>query len=352
MVFVNSMSDLFHELVPDEFIAAVFEVMARAERHVFQVLTKRPERMRDFVRNWCAHSFALSPDVGPPPHPLPNVWCGVSIENRRYVDRADALRDTPAAVRFISAEPLLGPLSWDAARPVGKDGIELGWSDGYSGPPLSLREIDWLIVGGESGPDHRPMNIDWVRDLRDECIETQCGGCCSAGGACGKPDCERTTAFFFKQWGGRTPKAGGRKLDGRTWDEMPTRKTASQSGPVTGPMAVVGEVLDALSSAHFRFASEDELQLALATALGQAGLDVEREVRLDAQSRIDLQIGRVGIEVKVAGKPDSVLRQLKRYAESGRFDALVLVTSRVRHALPAAIDGVPLHIVQLAGAAL
>lgn len=165
-IFVNSMSDLFHEDIPDSFISEVFAVMVRADWHVFQVLTKRHERMLE-----------LSDSLPWPP----NVWMGVSIENRRFVHRADFLRDVPASVRFISAEPLLGPLEG-----------------------LSLEGIDWLIAGGESGPHHRPVNEAWITDLRDQC------------GA-------ESVAFFFKQWGGRTPKAGGRELDGRTYDAMPDR---------------------------------------------------------------------------------------------------------------------------------
>lgn len=163
-IFVNSMSDLFHEDIPDDFIGQVFETMARADWHVFQVLTKRPERM-----------LALSSQLPWPPH----VWMGVSIENRRFIRRADFLREVPAAVRFISAEPLLGRLEG-----------------------LDLADIDWLIAGGESGPKHRRMRAEWAQELRDQC---QAEG----------------VAFFFKQWGGRTPKAGGRELDGRTWDQMP-----------------------------------------------------------------------------------------------------------------------------------
>lgn len=162
MVFVNSMSDLFHELVPWEYIDQVFDVMEQAERHTFQVLTKRPERMKALAR------------------PVPaNVWLGTSIENDRWTVRADHLRETPRATRFLSCEPLLGPL-----------------------PSLDLTGLDWVIVGGESGEGHRPIDPDWVRDIRDRCI--------AAG-----------VSFFFKQWGGHTPKAGGRMLDGRTWDERP-----------------------------------------------------------------------------------------------------------------------------------
>jgi protein gp37 len=164
MIFVNSMSDLFHERIPDDFIQQVFNSMREANWHTFQILTKRPERAVELAD-------ALSwPD---------NVWMGVSIENRRFVHRADLLRSIGSAVRFISAEPLLGPLEG-----------------------LDLAEIDWLIAGGESGFRNRPVKAEWIRDLRDQC---------EADGV----------AFFFKQWGGRTPKAGGRELDGRTYDEMP-----------------------------------------------------------------------------------------------------------------------------------
>jgi protein gp37 len=165
VIFVNSMSDLFHEDIPFEFVAQVFETMVRADWHVFQVLTKRHERLAE-----------LAPHL-----PWPeNVWMGVSIENRRFVHRADYLREVPSAVRFISAEPLLGPLEG-----------------------LDLRGMDWLIAGGESGAKHRRMDLDWARALRELCVEER-------------------VAFFFKQVGGRTSKAGGRLLDGRTWDEMPT----------------------------------------------------------------------------------------------------------------------------------
>lgn len=170
MVFVNSMSDLFHELVPGEFVNRVFATMSEARRHVFQILTKRPDRMAAWLRHAGAQWAA---------EPLPNVWLGTSIENDRWTSRADALRESPAAVRFISAEPLLGPL-----------------------PSLDLSSIDWLIVGGESGPDHRRIDADWVRSLRDRAVL-------------------EGTAFFFKQWGGRTAKTGGRVLDGREWDEFP-----------------------------------------------------------------------------------------------------------------------------------
>jgi protein gp37 len=164
MIFVNSMSDLFHEDISDDYIGQVFDVMARAEQHTFQVLTKRHERMA-----------ALAPTLDWPR----NVWMGVSIENRRFVHRADYLREVPSAVRFISAEPLLGALAG-----------------------LDLTGIHWLIAGGESGAGYRRMKLGWVQELRDRCVEER-------------------VAFFFKQWGGRTAKAGGRELEGRTWSEMP-----------------------------------------------------------------------------------------------------------------------------------
>lgn len=169
MVFVNSMSDLFHELVPFEYVDRVFAVMAATPRHTYQILTKRPERMQKYARRWIRMHR----------EPLPNVWLGTSIENDRWTARADLLRETPAAVRFISAEPLLGPLD-----------------------SLNLTGIDWIIVGGESGPRHRPMDPAWPRALRDLANDA-------------------AVAFFFKQWGGRTPQSGGRLLDGRTWDEYP-----------------------------------------------------------------------------------------------------------------------------------
>lgn len=188
-IFVNSMSDLFHPEVPFEFIARVFGVMCAAEHHTFQVLTKRPQRMaalmaddrlQVYVNQELGYTKAYST------WPLPNVWLGTSVESDRYSFRADHLRATSAAVRFISAEPLLGPL-----------------------PSLDLTGIDWLIVGGESGPGSRPMHADWARELRDRCEGTD-------------------TAFHFKQWGehdGTSVRVGkhaaGRELDGRTWDEFP-----------------------------------------------------------------------------------------------------------------------------------
>lgn len=206
MVFVNSMSDLFHEQVPAEFILEVFRRMGAAHWHTYQILTKRPERMLD-VLPWV--SGQLKTEGRAPLGPVwKHVWLGVSIENRRFIHRAELLRQVPAAVRFISAEPLLGSLidiascgsCWDWPDPDCDECEGLRWW--HSMESLQLNDIDWLIVGGESGARHRPMNPDWVRELRDMCEHTD-------------------TAFFFKQWGGRTPKSGGRVLDGRTWDEMP-----------------------------------------------------------------------------------------------------------------------------------
>lgn len=163
-IFVNSMSDLFHEDVPTPYIKDVFRVMVAADIHIYQVLTKRAERLAALASQlpWASH-----------------IWVGVSIENRRFVHRADLLRSVPSAVRFISAEPLLGPLT-----------------------NLSLTGIDWLIAGGESGVGRRPVKGEWIQELRDKCLAAD-------------------VAFFFKQWGGRTSKAGGRDLDGRQWSEMP-----------------------------------------------------------------------------------------------------------------------------------
>jgi len=170
-VFVNSMSDLFHEQVPDDYILRVFDVMRRASWHEFQVLTKRSERLA-----------ALGASIEWPG----NVWMGVSVENEDYVERIDRLRSTRARVKFLSIEPLLGPL-----------------------PRLDLRGIDWVIVGGESGPHARMMDGDWVRDIRDQCS--------SAG-----------VAFFFKQWGGTRKKKSGRMLDGQVHDDWPAAQSVQQ----------------------------------------------------------------------------------------------------------------------------
>jgi protein gp37 len=163
-IFVNSMSDLFHEEVPVEYIRQVFDVMNQANWHQYQVLTKRAERLENLndVINWAPH-----------------IWMGVSVENSDYAWRIDYLRRTNAHVKFLSIEPLLGPIR-----------------------KLKLHGINWVIVGGESGPGARPMEKEWVIDIRDQCVRSD-------------------VAFFFKQWGGVFKKRTGRELDGRTWDEMP-----------------------------------------------------------------------------------------------------------------------------------
>lgn len=269
-IFVNSLSDLFHPAVPNADILRIWTVMRAAEQHTFQVLTKRPQRMASFVpriswrsptteerkngvRGWQAYlggDYAGAPSFVPP-----NIWLGVSIESDKYAWRADHLRATPAAVRFISAEPLLGPL-----------------------PSLDLTGIDWLIVGGESGPRARPMHPDWVRDLRDRCLSPGRLRIIEAnGGAARASTLERGPAFLFKQHGSfrtfltadepdrkptmwvrrydgvtvanedligddmewtaayRMPKhEAGRTLDGRTWDEFPADRVSRSQPPVVG----------------------------------------------------------------------------------------------------------------------
>ena len=164
LIFVNSMSDLFHEAVSLRYIRQIFDVMKRSDWHHFQVLTKRAERLEK-----------LSPEIDW----SDNVWMGVSVENQDYTSRIDCLRKADAKFKFLSLEPLLGPI-----------------------PNLELTGIDWVIVGGESGPGARPMEEDWVRQIRDNCVSS------------GVP-------FFFKQWGGVNKKRTGRELEGRTWDELP-----------------------------------------------------------------------------------------------------------------------------------
>lgn len=164
VVFVNSMSDLFHARVPLDYVRRVFDVIANTPQHTYQVLTKRSSRVRKLAGSldWPR-----------------NLWVGVSVEDATQLSRVDDLRVVPAAIRFVSCEPLLGPLS-----------------------DLSVDGIDWVITGGESGPNARPINPQWVREIRDKCTADH-------------------VAFFHKQWGGRTPKAGGRELDGQVWNEMP-----------------------------------------------------------------------------------------------------------------------------------
>lgn len=170
MIFVNSMSDLFHADIPVAFVRSVFEVMLRAPRHVYQILTKRPGRARRFLSQ---NSDLFGGDVLPG-----HIWLGTSVENQEAAYRVNHLRQANVSLRFLSCEPLIGPLE------------------------LDLAGIHWVIVGGESGPVRRPIKASWVRRIRDQCA------------GAGVP-------FFFKQWGGRTPKAGGRQLDGMEWDEFP-----------------------------------------------------------------------------------------------------------------------------------
>lgn len=164
MIFVNSMSDLFHRDVPLDFIRRVFDVMTRASQHQFQVLTKRADRLAK-----------LAPKISWPS----NVWMGVSIEHAAYIHRIDHLRNTGAAIKFLSLEPLLSDI-----------------------PHLNLTNIDWVIVGGESGPGARPIEEAWVKNIRDQCVQSE-------------------TPFFFKQWGGTRKKKAGRTLQGKIWNQFP-----------------------------------------------------------------------------------------------------------------------------------
>lgn len=169
-IFVNSMSDLFHREVPEEYIHRVFNIMNSAYWHTFQILTKRSERLSDLDKKleW-----------------TPNIWMGVSVENLDYTYRIEHLRGTSATIKFLSLEPLLGPI-----------------------PDLPLDGMDWVIVGGESGPHARPMDKSWVIDIRDQCVTAH-------------------VPFFFKQWGGINKKKAGRDLNDRTWDEMPLQPSFS-----------------------------------------------------------------------------------------------------------------------------
>lgn len=171
MIFVNSMSDLFHKAVPKAFIDSVFDTMESADWHTYQVLTKRSPRLRDYMSKRYA-------DREPPAH----IWTGVSVEDRKGAARIGHLRQARSAVRFLSVEPLIGPVG-----------------------PVDLTDIHWVIAGGESGPNARVMQIEWAREIRDACREQ------------GVP-------FFFKQWGGFRPKSGGRELDGREWSEWPAAR--------------------------------------------------------------------------------------------------------------------------------
>lgn len=177
MIFVNSMSDLFHKEVPQPFIDKVFDTMEQATWHTFQVLTKRSSLMRDYL------SSRYGERRGPA-----HIWCGVSVEDARAKSRVAHLRDSPAGVRFLSIEPLIAPVG-----------------------AIDLTGIDWVIVGGESGPGARPVQSDWVREVRDQCVRQR-------------------VAFFFKQWGGLRPKSRGRLLDGREWNGFPCGEASPSSG--------------------------------------------------------------------------------------------------------------------------
>jgi protein gp37 len=170
-IFVNSMSDMFHQLIPDNFLVECFKVMTKTARHQFQVLTKRSSRLYQMA---CGLPW---PE---------NIWMGVTVETADYLERIDHLRQTPAIVKFLSLEPLLGPI-----------------------PDINLEGIDWVIVGGESGPGARPMNPQWVLDIRDQCLAA-------------------SVPFFFKQWGGINKKIAGRILQGQTYSQMPKANTYSQ----------------------------------------------------------------------------------------------------------------------------
>ena len=180
-IFVNSMSDLFHESMPDDFLKGCFDVMERADWHVYQVLTKRPHRMLSF-----------SKDYGRVPN---HIWLGTSVELAMYKPRIEILKQISSDVKFISFEPLLSPIG-----------------------EVDLNGISWAIVGGESGPGHRPIKSEWVREIRKQCKQQK-------------------VAFFFKQWGGRTAKSGGRVLDGKEWNEYPASNNHSMDLPLASGTA-------------------------------------------------------------------------------------------------------------------
>jgi len=178
-IFVNSMSDLFHENMSERFLRKCFSVMEQADWHVYQILTKRPERMLSFVRR-----YGHVPD---------HIWLGTSVEMGMYKSRIDVLKHVDCQIKFISFEPLIGPI-----------GI------------VDLAGVSWAIVGGESGPGHRPILEEWIREIRDQCRE-------------------QGVSFFFKQWGGVTPKSGGRSFDGREWNEYPSMDDVSKEPPLAPP---------------------------------------------------------------------------------------------------------------------
>lgn len=189
LIFVNSMSDLFHKGIPESYVDRVFETMEQAHWHTFQVLTKRSPRLRNYINRRYR-------DKAAPPH----IWLGVSVESADYLMRVRHLKGTNASTRFISFEPLIG---------------EIG--------PVDLAGVHWAIAGGESGPRARPLNAEWVREIRDQCLE-------------------QGVAFFFKQWGGRTPKAAGNTLDGRQWLDYPSRSEKRMTA--MPPVTEIGELCE------------------------------------------------------------------------------------------------------------
>jgi protein gp37 len=174
-IFVNSMSDLFHEEMREEYLRKCFAIMEQADWHIYQILTKRPHRMLEFSRK-----YGRIPD---------HIWMGTSVESWPFMSRIDLLRKVPARIRFVSFEPLI-----ESVR-----------------PPVDLSGIEWAIVGGESGPNFRPVKVKWVREIRDECLR-------------------QGVAFFFKQFGGLRPKSGGRVLDGQIWNEYPVSRSSRSMG--------------------------------------------------------------------------------------------------------------------------
>lgn len=186
MIFVNSMSDLFHKNISHDFIDQVFDTMEQANWHIYQILTKRSSLLRDYLRYRYGRNAA-------PAH----IWCGVSVEDRLAAVRVDQLRMAPATIRFLSMEPLLGSVG-----------------------DIDLDGISWVIVGGESGPGARPMNLDWALEIRDNCVSAE-------------------IPFFFKQWGGATPKTGGRLLEGREWNQLPYISSRTQISDPISNVAVV-----------------------------------------------------------------------------------------------------------------
>lgn len=254
------MSDLFHEGIPDDYVIKVFEVMEKADQHIYQVLTKRPERMAE-----------LAPALNWPGH----IWMGVTIENRRFVNRADLLRKVPAAVRFISAEPLLGQLE-----------------------SLDLTDIHWLIAGGESGPKHRPVKEEWIRHVRDLCLEKE-------------------VPFFFKQWGGTRAKSGGRLLEGKEWNGMPEHDLQPLLSP-TGPKVSRKRQKDVPDSADekWEYAAHSEAKHEILRRYLGAWLSILGRGKKGWQhSRLILLDGFAGRGKYMKGEPGSPAVMFERAAQ-------------------------------------